>query len=657
MKNKILGLAAFLALSLAAIPEAMTPVYQTNLANETALGYSKRYVLDLGTLQIDYLAFTETLSSASLNTATFTDGTASTGSINITANSGFGAVAATDTVTISNTNFTGVAATDSVKITATLTQMLGTPATNQITISSFNAAGTIGSTVTIRDTFLVNGRDWFTTDTATGTATSLATAINGVSGFTAQAISTVVFTTATATINGSYGNTYRLVSSTPLAIAVATNPFNGGIDSIYKTAFLTFNGQVLDQGSDWFVMQTVTDTAKSIANALAEVPGVATSFASSIAFATATSVGSYANSFTLTSSTPTLVVSGPVFTGGADPLMRNAFITLNGVKLRNGYEWSDQGTATGTASSLATAMALISGVTAQANSTLITATATTKGAAANSFTLTASTGAITFGSATFTNGQDTAAITINGIVLTNGVQWATGADSSSTARNISNAIQANTSLAAIILSTWNASGVVGATSTAVGTGVNYLISKNSPSITISSASGMTGGTASAINTTNKSINIANHGYGTGTQLVYAKSAGTNPANLIPATTYFAVVTDANNFQLALTLANSTATTPTIVSISTQLATGGGSFTLTPLAINGTSTLQWQVSNDNVNWFNTTAASVTFASPFTSTSTAWDLGLQDFRYLGLNVVGPTTGGIVLKVVGNGKRQNP
>lgn len=654
MKKKILWMAlAFL--SMAAVPEAMTPVYTSNLVNETALAFNKNYTLDLNALGIDYISFTTNASSVTMNTATFTDGVVSTAAITVASVSNFTNNASTDGITVSATNIAGTAASDSLTVSGTTLQLLGAGATDQINISSFTML--TGSSITLNGTILVNGRDWFTVDTGSGTATSLASAISNVSGFSAVAVSTTIF--STATIKGVFGNTYVMTSSTPTAMAVATSPFSGGIDPVMKYAFITFNGRVLRQGTDWFSLGTTSDTAKSIANALFEVPGVTTSFAGAVAFATFTQVGSFANAYTLSSSSSGfLTVANSSFTGGVDPSMNNAFVTINGLKLRNGYDWFSTSLASETATSIALVLNSVSGIAAQASGSVVTTTATTPGAAGNSFTLTASTSALSVASANFTGGRDTATVTINGVILMAGRDFTAVATSTGIAVNISSAINNNATLINQVVTSTAANSIISATSTATGSATNYTLSTNlAGSLTLSAAT-FTGGATSSLTVgsgTTSRITVTNHGFGTGVPLLYTKSAGTSPANLVANTTYFAIVKDANNFQLASTLANSTSSVNIV--ISTQLATGGGSFTLAPLAITGITSWQFQFSNDNTNWFNIASSSFNFASPYTSTTTAQDLGLQDYRYLRMSVVGPTQGAIQLQVTGNGKHSNP
>jgi hypothetical protein len=161
---------------------------------------------------------------------------------------------------------------------------------------------------------------------------------------------------------------------------------------------------------------------------------------------------------------------------------------------------------------------------------------------------------------------------------------------------------------------------------------------------------MTGGAASNVVTASSKLNVTAHGLTTGLPVLYTAPAGTSPGALVANTTYYAIRVDANNFYLASSQANAVAGTK--VSISTQTARGGGSFVLTPLAIAGTPSFKWEYSNDNANWSNVSVSSVTMSSLAPATTT-WDFGTVNYRYLRLNVVAPTAGGISIVITGIGK----
>jgi hypothetical protein len=352
-----------------------------------------------------------------------------------------------------------------------------------------------------------------------------------------------------------------------------------------------------------------------------------------------------------------MTVAAASFSGGRQPALQNAFITFNGLIFRNGYDWFEKPTSSETATEIAELLNVVTGLDAAAAGSVIYATATTEGSAGNDFTLSASTSALLVASANFTAGRDTATVTINGTVLTNGVDWTTGTTSSGTAKNISDAIQANTTLSALFASTWTAGGVVFSTAITQGTAGNVAVSENSTQLSWSNASAYTGGAASDIDTANVSI-VKTNLFGNGMRVLYQKTAAsTNPRDLIAETTYYVIAISPSRFKLATTAANAKA--ETAVQISTQLAAGGGSFTLTPLAIAGTPvSFRWEVSNDGTNWAPYTitsqgvsVSSVTILSsayPVGGTSAIWDFGWFDYLWLRLSVISPTAGGLRLLV---------
>ena len=89
------------------------------------------------------------------------------------------------------------------------------------------------------------------------------------------------------------------------------------------------------------------------------------------------------------------------------------------------------------------------------------------------------------------------------------------------------------------------------------------------------------------------ITMAAHGLTTGAKGQLTTS-GTLPAGLSLATDYFVIVTDANDIQLATSLANATAGTQ----VDITAAAGGGTHTFTPTAVSGVVTYQASVDGDN-----------------------------------------------------------
>jgi hypothetical protein len=418
-----------------------------------------------------------------------------------------------------------------------------------------------------------------------------------------------------------YNNVYSLDLS-------PQNPsVNGGVDSISFEATYT---------SATFTAQTFTDGVKSTG---------------SITVSSYTALNGARGTNTLT------VASYPFVSANAIKF------TFRGVDFPKGDLWLAGASSITVANNIAAAINSFTGVNSliSASTTsngVVTLTCIASGTVCNSYTLTTSSAAaLTAGAATFTGGLDPTLLVIAGQTLTTGVNFNAVTSSATTAKNISDAIQANATLAAIISSTWSAAGVVTTTSTAAGSGTKYRLWSSSQAALAVFAPQMAGGTDSAI--ASNVFTKASHGFTTGLQVLYTASAGTDPQNLIAGTSYYVIKVDANSFKLATTMAKATTTVPVPITISTF--TTGGSFTLTPLVITGTPSFKWEVSNDNTNWttLTTSASNVSLSSVTVSAytlggaSSSWDFGPIAFRYVRLNVVAPTQGGLFLVVTGNGK----
>ncbi len=546
MKKK-LGICA--ALVLTAIAARAIWVYNAYLFNGV-VAYTQNAVLNLNTTPnasgIARITAQAVYSSSTLPTDTFNDGRVSTASITVASNSGLVAAAATNQVTI--------AADAVIKSSASY---------DSLVVNSTN--GLTGASITLNGTVLPNG-GW-RVDLASHTATDIAAQINT---YVYQVIATASGSTVNlvARANGSAGNAYTLVSSTPSAISATTASF----------------------------------------------------------------------------------------VGGQDPAFRNAYITVNGTKYPRGYYWNLPGTpetSTGTATSIAALLNTISGIQANAAGSVVYATATVAGAAANSFTLVSSTpAAMTVANPTFTGGVSNAVITINGTALTQGTQWTKGASVTLTAQSIASAI--NTAFTGLITAT-NVAGVVNSTSTNVGTLANYTLVSSTPAALTVSHPTYVGGQNASFTILSPVINIPAHGYVTGVQLLL--TGATQPAPLTAGTTYFAISVDANDIELATTLNNAKA--GTYITLTSSSTTGPHTSTLTPLAIAGTPGLQWQVSNDCVNYVNYTTtslgvavSSLTFPTPYTAGVTTWDLGPVNYQCLQAALTGPSAGGWALQLKING-----
>lgn len=655
MKKKFIGVIALGLLFGATFARSLTSVYNLPLLNETALAVNKNQVLNLDQLGIDYMTFTATFSSATIANATFTDGSVSTGAITVVTNGSLGTLTASDQITvIQSTWIAGGVGSEKITVTATAAQIAGSFAIDSMTVVASNDS-VIGASITLNGVILLGGRDFSTGLNSSNTALSLVNAINSNTGLnqyvfasTGPTASTVI---ASATVVGAFGNGFTLTSSTPTVISTGSAKFSGGIEPCFRNAILTVGPQQFQNGVNIFLGNTSTSAASAIALSINGIPNIIASNTAngSIVFASATIPGAWINSYAVTSSTPVISVNTSSFTAGFDPALNNAFLTFNGVKLRAGDEWQVTDTSSGTATSIA-AMFGTSNSTAAAVGSVVFATSTPAGAAGNSYTLTASTPALSILSANFTGGRDNALLVINGINLQAGTQWSALDVASNTARSISNAIQANPFLSPFIASTFTSGGVVTATSTRVGSDINFAWTSSTAALTVSNT-GLVGGTATAESSGTANINIVGHKMTTGLPVLYSTAGSVGISPLTNQTTFFAIFTASNTFQLSLTSTGAVAGVG--IPLTTQSLTGPHTFTLAPLPILGTFGLAWQVSNDSSTWVNLNVASVTFATPFTSTTTAWDLGLLNWKYLRAAVTAPTQGGIAAVVTGNGK----
>ena len=269
-------------------------------------------------------------------------------------------------------------------------------------------------------------------------------------------------------------------------------------------------------------------------------------------------------------------------------------------------------------------------------------------------------------------------ICINGICLADGAQWnhdTATAQSSGTACAIAAAINASTSLNTVVVSTCVAKSgtgsIVATTSTAVG--FNYATYSSSqsaftlsPYTSSSTVTGlgfgsMVGGTTSSylINTT---VISATNGYSplgknpmVGIPLLYAVGTGAQAiGGLTTGTTYYGIPVSVGSFGLSTTSTGAVAGFAKLPSVSTMTAgvadgtfilltttqtkTTADTWTLTASSYSATTTLTWQVSNDGVNWTNSTSTGAVVLTPATpAVPLAYDFGTFNFGFLQANVV--------------------
>lgn len=350
--------------------------------------------------------------------------------------------------------------------------------------------------------------------------------------------------------------------------------------------------------------------------------------------------------------------------------LSGATISIGGTTLTESSQWWTQTSTNAVATSIKNgintyAPQFVASIGSQRNK--VTITCGSSGTWCNNQTLSVSVSSMQVGAATFSGGVDNAILAINNVTLIQGRDWNVGASTAATANAIAAAINSNSSLSSIVVATAPVSCVIGrcgvviATTTAVGTSTTYaLFSSSHAALTLSGtvttnalgqgSSAMTGGTNSAYSLSTDQITIASHGFTKALPVLYSTDTVTI-GGLTNQTTYYVVVVDANTIGLSSTSA--VAQTGNYINLtSSSTGTTAHTFTLAPLSFTGTPSWKWQVSNDNSNWVDMNTSSVTFSSPYTASSYLWNFGNVPFRYMRLNVVGPTTGGMSFVTTGNG-----
>ena len=384
-----------------------------------------------------------------------------------------------------------------------------------------------------------------------------------------------------------------------------------------------------------------------------------------------------ASSFTITVVTPaslsTATASAMVFITSNTALVGQTLF-IAGVNLPFNVDLiTSSNTACNMAASIATFTSFLSTCALNNATGIIYSTAPATGSKYNRYSMQSS--SITaISSAAFAGGQDNACITVNGQSLCANRDWFPTAAAASTADSLYASI--NSSMSAILVSTdTGASGVVYATSTAVGTAANYLVSSSSQTVLQISGAGlvttgagvatgsMTGGTAATYVFKGQNVTIANHGYTNGlktsvimpaTALYYstATSGGTQTA-LTNGTTVYPIVVDANTIQLSLTSTGAIAginSGNAITWVSSQAKTTADTFTVNVATAAGASSYGWFGSNDGTNFFQMPGVSTTTIAGgdsfiFPSTFTFTDFGVFDYKWLMLNVSPPATSGAI------------
>lgn len=499
----------------------------------------------------------------------------------------------------------------------------------------------------------------------------------GINSMSAQAVySSATFnsgtfkdgTTSTGSVNVASYSALVAAAGTN-TITVSANSLLGGVagtNQVYVTAYatpttgglsgsnVTLAGTWLSNGVDWLSGYTASNTATNIAAAVnaKDFRFTATATGSTVTI-TCAQVGTQCNSYALSTTTPTaLGVSSSVFLGGAEP----ANFKINAQLYTAGKSWFVKDVASNTAVDIARDVNARSPIVSASTtaSTVVTLTCKTTGSACNFYTLVSSTnGSLGAGGAVFSGGTDNAVFGINGTMFPQGINWTAAKTASDTARSLSDALMANSAVSAVIKSTWTSAGILYATSTLAGSGVNFALYSSSPGALTPSGATMTGGTAPAFALSGSNISVSAHGWTLALPVLYSSGSNVAIGGLTNQTTYYVVPVDANTIKLSSTSAVAQSGVGIVIT-STNTQNTADTYTLAPLAIAGQPNFKWQFSNDGISWLDVAVSSVTMSSYVNpSTSTAWDFGTFDYQYLRLNVTGPTAGGILLQVYVNSK----
>lgn len=429
--------------------------------------------------------------------------------------------------------------------------------------------------------------------------------------------------------------------------ASAASPVDGPVTAISKaTAAVSFAGDVEVGGFERFSIQVDFSSAPS---ATAGITDGAYSSAT-IAVVSTQALRGFRSSFTIT-------VDNAYKLGSTS-------ITINGKQFIEGTDWNRYAfSSTVTANNLATAINAFgvvngSSYTATASSNVITVIAVATGSFANAWTVKSSTrealvisggrpsGHPLINQATgyFWGGQDRGYITIAGITLREGEHFQSVTSTDATSYAIKDAINANASLAALVISSTVELGkfMIKATTSGV---YAYNITVSSTNALAADYGNYTlaGGSATEVDVATNTFYEPNHSFGTGQAILFSTAAGAHINGLTFGTTYYAIRYDANRFRIATSSPNAMIG----VSVDISSVNGGGSFTFAPLAyanMGGTGFL-WQGSNDGISWASLPLTSD--RSSFTYTqhgSTVIPFIDYPYRWLRMKFTPPSTGGL-------------
>jgi hypothetical protein len=236
----------------------------------------------------------------------------------------------------------------------------------------------------------------------------------GITHISAQAVYSSV-TAPTSTFNDGTASTGAITIATPLnligvkstaTVTVVSNALNNLTD-------ININGTKIYNGQSWFVGNTSSNTAVSIAQAVnqqtAFVGFTASTTSANVVTITCPTTGTNCGGDLVVVHTSSLTTSG-TFSGGNG----NAVLTINGVPLTQGNQWTANSSASTTALSLAnainasTSLSAIIVSTAPAGSSVIYATSTATGSGMNYAWNSSNTGSLTLSNSSLVGGTNSA---------------------------------------------------------------------------------------------------------------------------------------------------------------------------------------------------------------------------------------------------------
>lgn len=325
--------------------------------------------------------------------------------------------------------------------------------------------------------------------------------------------------------------------------------------------------------------------------------------------------------------------------------LKRATVVLPGYVFTEGLDWKQLSTPTLTAASIASALAKVPYLAVHQSGTVIYATTTANGSNYNSVSLSVSTPALTVAHAFFTGGQNNATVSVNGTTLLQGRDFTAATSNAATATSLVSAINASAGLN-IYLHAVAASNVANMTSLLNGALYNFTLQSSSPTALTASGVRMTGGTTpaftkgSALFSKASSLTLALPVLYTGSPAIGGLTSGA---------TYYAVPAGTDKFELSKYSTSAVAGVDLVVVTSTNTGLTPNTYSLAPLAISGTPSFKWQVSNDGTIWDDLAVSSVTVSSYSNPPATTiWSFGFIGLNFIRLNVVAPTTGGLKLRV---------